>query len=329
MRDKGKSTNGLMRHIRNYHKIDINGSKQKQELLNMGYYHGYKAYRFIKDTENIQPYENFSEIQAIYDFDNDLKAMLYPILMKIETALKNRTIDILTRDRNPNIEYIYDNFLNSYKDYSIKKSTKYRENKINFKSRMTSTIAYNYKNTIVIQHFINKGEPIPLWAYFEVTTLGEFGDFISCLNKDIRIKLLKEINFYNSGVDLDGKNLKTIIFLINDLRNAVMHNSVIYDCRFKKSNSNSKTNQQISNLTNISNIDFESIIDYIILFIVLQSKLSTANKTELRRELRNFINLKEILYNEIPNDTFNSFFHTDNNRKLNELNVSVKLDWGK
>lgn len=320
MRVKGKSTNGLMRHIRNCHQIDISGSKQKQELLNMGYYHGYKAYRFIKDTENIQPYESFSEIKAVYDFDNNLKAMLYPVLMKIETALKNRTIDILTRNENPNIEYIYNNSLNSYKDYSRNRDIdKYKNNKINFKARMTSTIAYNYKNNTVIQHFITKGEPIPLWAYFEVTTLGEFGDFISCLNQDLRIKLLKEINFYNSGVDLDGKNLKTIIFLINDLRNAVMHNSIIYDCRFKKSNSNKRTNQQISSLTNIPNIDFEGIIDYVILFIVLESKLTTATKTELRKQLKDFINLKEALHNQIPNNTFNSLFHTDNNLKLNEL----------
>lgn len=323
MGNKGKSTNGLMRHIRNHHHIEITGSKQKQELLNMGYYHGYKAYRFVKDAENIQPYENFSEIKAVYDFDNDLKAMLYPGLMKIETALKNRTIDILTRDRDSNIEYIYNNYLNSYKDYHTGRDIdKYRKNKIDFKSRMTSTIAYHYKNNTIIQHFINKGEPIPLWAYFEVTTLGEFGDFISCLNKDIRIKLLNEMGFYNSGVDLDAKNLKTIIFLINDLRNAVMHNAVIYDCRFKKSSSNSRTNQQISDLTNIANIDFDNIIDYIILFIVLESKFSST-KTELRKQLRSFINLKEALHSEIPGDTFNLLFHTDNSQKLNDLNIYI------
>lgn len=47
-KQKGKTTVALMRHIRKNHKIHINGSKDKKDLLNMGYYHGYKRYRFIK-----------------------------------------------------------------------------------------------------------------------------------------------------------------------------------------------------------------------------------------------------------------------------------------
>lgn len=46
--EKGKSSNGLMRHIRNDHQIIISGSPNKIALLNMGYYHGYKRYRYIK-----------------------------------------------------------------------------------------------------------------------------------------------------------------------------------------------------------------------------------------------------------------------------------------
>ena len=104
MNNKGKSTNSLMKHIRNEHHIQINGSKEKQELINMGYYHGYKAYRFIENNSKIQPYEKFSEIKAVFEFDNTLKAMLYPILMKIETSLKNRMIDILVPNNKPNIK---------------------------------------------------------------------------------------------------------------------------------------------------------------------------------------------------------------------------------
>lgn len=47
---KGKTTNGLMRHLRETHGISVNGTKHKKELLNMGYYHGYKGYRFIRQS---------------------------------------------------------------------------------------------------------------------------------------------------------------------------------------------------------------------------------------------------------------------------------------
>ena len=41
-----KTTDGLMRHLRE-NGVQINGSKQKRQLINTGYYHGYKGYRFL------------------------------------------------------------------------------------------------------------------------------------------------------------------------------------------------------------------------------------------------------------------------------------------
>ena len=41
-----KSTDGLMRHLRD-NGIAISGSSQKQQLINTGYFHGYKGYRFF------------------------------------------------------------------------------------------------------------------------------------------------------------------------------------------------------------------------------------------------------------------------------------------
>ena len=41
-----KSTDALMRHLRN-NGISISGTSQKQQLINTGYFHGYKGYRFL------------------------------------------------------------------------------------------------------------------------------------------------------------------------------------------------------------------------------------------------------------------------------------------
>lgn len=45
-----KTTDGLMRHLRSSG-IPISGSTQKRQLINTGYYHGYKGYRFSKRQE--------------------------------------------------------------------------------------------------------------------------------------------------------------------------------------------------------------------------------------------------------------------------------------
>lgn len=46
-RNRPKTTNGLMKYLRERKHILIKGSNQKKQLLNMGYYHAYKGYRYI------------------------------------------------------------------------------------------------------------------------------------------------------------------------------------------------------------------------------------------------------------------------------------------
>ncbi|EOW2621999.1 Abi family protein [Enterococcus sp. AZ078] len=72
----------------------------------MGYYHGYKRFKFIKNKENQQSLKYFSEIQEMHKFDLELKKLFYPMLIEVETGLKNRVIDCLVTDDNPDIEYI-------------------------------------------------------------------------------------------------------------------------------------------------------------------------------------------------------------------------------
>ena len=58
-----KSIDGLMRHLR-ANGINISGSKQKRQLMNTGYFHGYKGYRFYKTASNKLPFSSYEEIYA-------------------------------------------------------------------------------------------------------------------------------------------------------------------------------------------------------------------------------------------------------------------------
>lgn len=55
----------------------------------IGYYYGYKGYRFAGTAANRLPLTDFSQVAAIYDFDTQLKALFYPRVMSIETVLKD------------------------------------------------------------------------------------------------------------------------------------------------------------------------------------------------------------------------------------------------
>ena len=58
-----KSIDGLMRHLRSSG-IAIEGSTQKRQLMNTGYVHGYKGYRFFKHSGNRIPFTTYAEVYA-------------------------------------------------------------------------------------------------------------------------------------------------------------------------------------------------------------------------------------------------------------------------
>lgn len=96
-----------MRYLRNTHNIQIQGSTQKKKLKNIGYYHGFKGYRFIKNPNNSINYTDFNEIVALNKFDMDLKSLLYPKIMFLETALK-KGLEIDTSIPNVTFDTIVD-----------------------------------------------------------------------------------------------------------------------------------------------------------------------------------------------------------------------------
>lgn len=99
-KDKPKSIDELMLYLRDVKGINISGHEQKQKLMNMGYYHGYKGYRYIGNPNKKAPFSDFSQLAAVYDFDTQIKAILFPLVVFIETALKTMCLKALFHARN-------------------------------------------------------------------------------------------------------------------------------------------------------------------------------------------------------------------------------------
>ncbi|MEK4387190.1 Abi family protein [Solibacillus sp. FSL W7-1464] len=318
---RGKTVNGLMRHLRDTHGIEINGSKNKKDLLNMGYYHGFKGYRFIGQSENKIPYTKFDEVVAVYQFDSNLKTIFYPNIMFIETAIKNYTLNTLINLGPVDFEHVFTILLNDYKSENTGNS-KYRDKmkkRLELRNKINEAISYNYSDKVpVIQHFFHTNQQMPLWAIFEVINLGVFGFFLQCLNKDTRIKITEDLNLHTTSHNQNGRIVEDIIFLIKELRNAVAHNSVVFDCRFKKTNPPSRLKEYLQSETNIDNINFDNIIDYFILVIFLLKKLGVT-KTELKKIIKNFHNESEQLRDGIPVPIHTSIMGSDFKKKINKL----------
>jgi len=333
MPEKGKNTNSLMRHIRDKHHISIAGSSDKNGLLKMGYFHGYKAYRFNKSISNSFNLNNFQEIQDIYQFDNDLKSLFYAPMMQLETTLKNYTISTIVSNNATDFEAIYKTQLTQYRDIqrinrnqnqngklsakTNKKVQKSIKQRLDLKKSFDESIALNYQKDIV-QHYLKHSQPLPIWAIFELISFGQFGTFLICLNTASRLKLEESLNILDSSMDTNGAMVATHVFILKDLRNAIAHNHIIFDCRFKVTGFKKTVSQQLEKKLKIDDITFETIIDYFTLIIYYQSCLKEP-KTNMKVLVKKFKMITLQFQNKVNQSVFDQTMGTNVFNKINDL----------
>lgn len=323
MPEKGKSTDSLMRHIRDTkvgHNIDIGGSRDKKDLLMMGYYHGYKGYRFARNVNNKLPITKFKEITAIYNFDMALKSLFYSPIMKLETAIKNYIIDALVSGDECSYEVIFDKKLNFYKtvnpsdrnyNFLVKK-------RLELRKKMHTTILFEYGNdNPVIQNFVHKDKPIPLWAVFEVISLGTLGSFFQCLNIGDRKKILQSLGILDPN-DTNGELLSRHVWIIKELRNALAHNHIIFDCRFKNSKIPTWIRSHIESQMGITNCTFNTITEYLALSVFYMKSIGMT-KVEIKAIVRDYEGLVRELQKSVPTPVFNTIVGTDVFNKIKAI----------
>lgn len=317
--DKAKTINGLMIHLRDDCKIDIGGSKNKLQLTQYGYYHGYKGYRFIKQRSNTIPYTNFSEIIAVINYDNELKTLVYPALMFIEMAVKNYTLEqVVPGMKDTSIANIYKTKMND----EISNS-ELRLKRLKLRDKIHSMLSTSYKHgNSMVSHFYNRGEEIPIWGVFEIMMLGDFADFLQCLNKDTREKISKVLEMKHS-YDTNHQLVANALFTIKALRNATAHNNIVFDARFKDRNPNRNIVKWVENETGISNVNFDIFSDYIALIVCLLKHVKYPKK-KLISFLKEYETCINDLYSELPLPLYNKIVATGIKGKLLKLTQYVK-----
>lgn len=313
-----------MSYLRKTKNIQISGSLQKKKLRYMGYFHGYKGYRYCNTPSSLLPYKTFNEIQAVYDFDMALKTLIYPQIMFLETALKNYALECTIKDcKSKKFADIFANSLTNYKSYK-KGSHNYNEamaKRLKFREHVYSVISRDRRKSLV-SHYYDKDETVPIWAIFELLSLGEFGNFLSCLNSNIRIELSKSIGVKKSD-DPDGKFPEMFVFALKDLRNAIAHNGTIFDTRFKTSSINKRVSAYIEKETTISNINFESIVDYIVLIAFILKNLKCSKK-EIICFINDFEKICENFYKQVPTNIYMKVIYSNTRNKLRLLKLYCK-----
>lgn len=319
-----KTTNALMKYLRTAHNISISGPKDKRNLINIGYYHGYKGYRYISNPQNRINITDFKEIVSIVNFDSKLKSLLYPQIMQIETISKNIVLQILVEEYNTDeFNEIYEKGMTDYKNCNPRDYKEKMKHRLNVQNSIYSALSKSYRNNNkIVNHFYSKDRHVPIWGIFEIITLGTFADLIKSLNLNVWLKIDKEMKI-NISYDTNAKFPEKIIYIIKSLRNSVAHNDVVFDVRFKDSKIDSTLCRYIENEIGCTNVDFMTITDYILIIVLLLKKFGIS-KTDLNHFINDYEDIIENFRENIPFNIYSQVIHTNTKTKLLKLRKYVK-----
>ena len=280
--------------MRNSAGIEIHGSSNKQKLMQVGYYHGFKGYRFYNKASDRISFQNFSELCSVIEFDENLKAILYQPILRLETALKSYTCnDIMEFIDSCSFSILFEKgFYTTDKD----KTKKYKT-----RDQIYSALTKRYQTSEIVKHYYNKDEPVPLWAIFEELTLGDLSLLIESLTIPLKIKISKSIGI-PTNMNTDGVLLPQVMRAIKDLRNAIAHNKVIYDGRYITFRKRQSLIKLLAMQTSIPNIKFDGLFDDVILicFLMYNLKFTKSYILKIVGQIEaEIMNLHQILPNKL------------------------------
>lgn len=265
-----KTTNGLMRHLRNNCNININDSFQKKQLEAYGYYHGYKGCRFVKKPENRIPYKDFQEVVAVIEYDNNLKAVLFPELMFVETAVKSMVCtEIVNGLSNGTFEHVFRERMCDHPEDSALQSRRLR-----LRNHIYTLLSEYYdkesnRENRMIHHFYDQGQDVPLWTVFEIISIQDLAMLIRCLNDTTRKQIDEALMIHGEPDTLLASMLESL-FLLQD---SVIHNQIIFDSRFSDREIDPLLQTWLAQETGIEEITLNSLVDYFIILCILSKRM--------------------------------------------------------
>ena len=147
--------------------------------------------------------------------------------------------------------------------------------------------AYKAGNPKITHFYNNVGySDVPIWALFEIMTMGDFGYLLSCLTFDVRDDISRRLGI-NISCDTERTLIYKYIYTIKDLRNAIAHNAVVFDTRFRNIDPTPAMKQCLRLELRLPYVNFKTIGDYVLL-LCYYLKLLGVPKTDIKSFIREF-----------------------------------------
>ena len=135
--------------------------------------------------------------------------------------------------------------------------------------------------------------------------------------------LLREMNILDASIDTNRLLISNILYTLKPLRNAVAHNNIVFDARFKDRNINAVVKKWAEKESGIKNISLYSLIDYIIIIFCLLNRIDF-NMKRAKHVFQIYKDQNKILEQSVSSEIYNMLIPPNVVEKLKGLERLIK-----
>ena len=133
-----------------------------------------------------------------------------------------------------------------------------------------------------------------------------------------REDILNQIDLFDVSIDTNRELLSTVLFTLKALRNAVAHNNIIFDTRFKDRNISNVLKRWVEKETGIQNITLYSLVDYIIIICCLLKRIDF-NNTRAKDLLHQYKEQNALLKSSVTPEIYSMIIQQNVASKITSL----------
>lgn len=235
--------NQQMKKLRNDKHIICNGSNHKKILVRSGYFNIVNGYKtpFVSGTNSQGTHyyisgTSINQLQAVKDFDNQLRLFLLKYITQVEE--ETRTLTGYKFD-----ECNSDGAIPWY-DTDAYAPTKSLQSKMNVISKAYSELSQSKLD--YVKFYMDNHKQIPTWIMIKVVNFSTFIDIINCSKPDVSHALCNLYGLTDSNGLPNVKLLIGSLHWMRKIRNACAHNERVY-CISRKGSQNGRSGRILEN----------------------------------------------------------------------------------
>lgn len=201
------------------------------------------------------PNTNFRELYAMFNFDRQIRNIIFKNLLIIENNLKS----VFSYQLSKKYGYREKNYLNPSNFTNVSSKSKQVNDLI---KKMKRQIRVNGGQHSATMHYISNYGYIPLWIVVKVLSFGIVSEMFTILKPEDQVDIAKIFN-------VSSEDLLVYLPILANYRNLCAHEDILYDHRTQRVIENNKYHEKL----NIPKMDGEYIYgkdDLFALIIILK-----------------------------------------------------------